>query len=162
MKFDKMTDLTVRRAVVDDTESIAVFNERMAWETERLTLEAQRLRQGVREVLSNPAKGFYLVAEAGGALAGQLLITFEWSDWRNGAFWWIQSVYVGEAFRRTGVFRALFAEVERLASLDPGVCGLRLYVEQDNERAQHTYRSLGMTTTRYRVMEIDRVFTRGD
>ena len=157
-----MNDLVVRLGRLDDTETLAHFNELMAWETEHLKLDPERIRAGVRQVLAEPAKGFYLVAESRGAIAGQLMVTYEWSDWRNGNFWWIQSVYVDAKFRRAGVFRTLYAEVERLAKLDPGVCGIRLYVEQDNERAQRTYSALGMTTTPYRMLEVDYVIRRTD
>jgi ribosomal protein S18 acetylase RimI-like enzyme len=95
------------------------------------------------------------VAELDGRVVGQLMVTYEWSDWRNGAFWWIQSVYVLPEARRCGAFSALYSHVERLAKATPGVCGLRLYVELANERAQATYRRCGMTDAGYRVMEAD-------
>ncbi|MCC6588599.1 MAG: GNAT family N-acetyltransferase [Bryobacterales bacterium] len=155
-----MNDLAVRQGRVEDAETLAHFNELMAWETERLKLDPQRIRAGVRQVLAQPAKGFYLVAELDGTIAGQLMVTYEWSDWRNGNFWWIQSVYVDAKFRRAGVFRALYAEIERLAKLDTSVCGIRLYVEQDNEKAQHTYQALGMVSTPYRILEVDYVIRR--
>lgn len=155
-----MTDVAIRRGSIDDAETLARFNELMAWETEHLRLDPQRIRAGVRRVLSEPERGFYLVAEIGGAVVGQLMVTYEWSDWRNGNFWWIQSVYVEQAYRRSGVFRALYREVERLAGENAEVCGIRLYVEQDNTRAQQTYSSLGMSTTPYRVLEVDFVVKR--
>lgn len=101
------------------------------------------------------------MAEADGTLAGQLLITYEWSDWRNGTFWWIQSVYVAEKFRSNGIFRALFNHVETLARARKDVCGLRLYMEAHNERARKAYARLGLKQTDYQVFEIDFVLEQG-
>jgi ribosomal protein S18 acetylase RimI-like enzyme len=151
---------TVRRARPEDAAAIAGYNAAMALETENLELDRERLLAGVRRVLADAAKGFYLVAEDSGRVAGQLMITYEWSDWRNADFWWIQSVYVHPEARRGGVFAALYAEAERLAR-DTGACGLRLYVERDNERAQRIYESKGMARTAYEMFEIDFVLGRG-
>jgi GNAT superfamily N-acetyltransferase len=148
-------NFSIRLAAPGDAETIARFNQAMAQETEGRQLDFERLRRGVQAVLSDPSKGRYWVAEIDGRLAGQLLITFEWSDWRNGAFWWIQSVYVDPAFRRRGVFRALYQHVARQARQAPDVCGLRLYVEQDNRRAQAAYERLGMHPAPYRIYEVD-------
>jgi len=132
----------------------------MALETENLELDEYRLREGVRAVLDNPERGFYLVAELNGKHAGQMLITFEWSDWRNGVFWWIQSVYTTPDSRRRGVFRCLYRHAESLAKKRGGVCGLRLYVEAHNHRAQAIYRKCGMNETPYRMLEVDYVISR--
>ncbi len=148
-----MAELTLRRANPADAATIAEFNRRLAWESERITLDAATLFAGVTAGLADPHKGFYTVAERDGAIVGQTLVTFEWSDWRNGWFWWIQSVYVREDARRGGVFRSLYKHLERLASEDPAVIGLRLYVEANNDRAKSTYRSLGMTDTTYGLLE---------
>jgi GNAT superfamily N-acetyltransferase len=148
-------NFSIRLAAPGDAETIARFNQAMAQETEGRQLDFERLRRGVQAVLSDPSKGRYWVAEIDGRLAAQLLITFEWSDWRNGAFWWIQSVYVDPAFRRRGVFRALYEHVARQARQAPDVCGLRLYVEQDNRRAQAAYERLGMHPAPYRIYEVD-------
>ena len=110
---------------------------------------------GVRALLEDPAKGTYLIAETNGTAIGQLLITYEWSDWRNGNFWWIQSLYVVESFRGKGVFRALFQRVHELAKARPEVCGLRLYMDADNARARQAYHRLGWQPTRYELFEID-------
>lgn len=150
----------IRPATAADAETIARFNAAMARETEGLELDLDRLRQGVQAVFADPSRGRYWVAELDGRMAGQMLITFEWSDWRNGAFWWIQSVYVDPSCRARGVFRALYEHVERLARAEPGVCGLRLYVEQHNERAQQAYLRLGMKPTPYRIFEVDFVLHR--
>jgi GNAT superfamily N-acetyltransferase len=104
-------------------------------------------------VLADPQRGFYLVAEQAANAVGCLLVTREWSDWRNGDWWWLQSVYVTPAARRTGVFRALHAEVARRARTTEGVVGLRLYVERDNHAAQATYAALGLVETHYRLLE---------
>jgi ribosomal protein S18 acetylase RimI-like enzyme len=145
--------LTIRRATAADEGVLVEFNAALAWETEHKRLRPEVLTAGVRAVFADPAKGFYTVAEEGGTVVGQMMVTFEWSDWRNGWFWWVQSVYVREDARRNGVFRALYKEIETQAAADPTVIGIRLYVESDNTRAQATYRALGMTTTTYGVME---------
>ena len=130
-------------------------NLRLALETERRQLDPATVAAGVKALLADAAKGIYFVAEADGQPVGQLLITREWSDWRNGDFWWIQSVFVLEAFRGQGVFRALFQHVEALARARTDVCGLRLYVEANNSRAQDAYRRLGLTKTDYELFETD-------
>ncbi len=147
--------MNIRKAHSADVTVIADFNARLAWETERLTLDAKTVRAGVRAVLKDPTKGTYFVAEHQDAVIGQLLITYEWSDWRNGNFWWIQSVYVAAEQRQSGVFRTLFAHVQALAQSSDDVCGLRLYVEKHNHRAQRAYAKLSMTKTPYEVFEID-------
>lgn len=147
--------MKIRNARLTDAAIIADFNTRLAWETEQLKLDAKTILRGVRAVLKDATKGTYFVAEHEGAVIGQLLITSEWSDWRNGNFWWIQSVYVAAAQRQSGVFRALFDHVQKLALARREVCGLRLYVEQNNQRAQRTYTKLGMTKTYYEVFETD-------
>lgn len=150
------THIRVRDAYPTDVETLAAANAAMALETEHKTLDPQTVRLGVAAALNDPTHGRYFVAESGsGAVVGQLMVTFEWSDWRNGQFWWIQSVYVDPPARRNGVFKALYGHVERLARSSPGVCGLRLYVEHDNTAAQRTYRRCGMVEAGYRVMEVD-------
>jgi GNAT superfamily N-acetyltransferase len=143
----------VRSARSSDRQAIVEFNAAMALETEEKILDPDVLAAGVAAVFDEPGRGFYLVAESDGAIAGCLMITFEWSDWRNGNWWWLQSVYIDPNFRRRGVFRALYAEIERRAGITPGVVGVRLYVERDNTRAQQTYASLGMHETKYRMYE---------
>jgi ribosomal protein S18 acetylase RimI-like enzyme len=108
---------------------------------------------GVEVLLANPDRGFYLVAEQGGLVVGALMVTFEWSDWRNGLFWWIQSVYVRPESRRDGILSSLYQFVKSRAEKEPEVCGLRLYVEQENVGAQKAYDALGMTRTRYEMYE---------
>ena len=147
--------IIVRPARADDAGDIARFNLAMAQETEAKALDPGRLRAGVDAVLADARHGFYLVAEIDGANAGCLMVTYEWSDWRNGQWWWLQSVYVPEEYRRRGVFRALHAEAERRARATPGVIGMRLYVERENVNAQSTYARLGMHDSGYRLYECE-------
>jgi ribosomal protein S18 acetylase RimI-like enzyme len=151
-------NVTIRMARPSDADVIAAANAAMAWETEALRLDPGRLGEGVRALLRDPARGFYLVAEDAGRVVGQLMITTEWSDWRNGNFWWIQSVHVAPEHRRRGVFRSLYAAIEARARADASCCGLRLYVERHNERAKATYAALGMQAACYELFEVD--FTR--
>jgi ribosomal protein S18 acetylase RimI-like enzyme len=143
--------LDVRNATAADIDLLVQFNAAMARETEAKVLDPAVLRAGVAAVLAEAHRGFYLIAELAGEVAGCLMITYEWSDWRNGDWWWLQSVYVRPEHRRAGVFRALYAEVERLAAARADVVGVRLYVERDNAHAQRTYESLGMREDLYRM-----------
>jgi len=147
--------LTIRTADPSDVERLARFNERMAAETEDKDLDAETVRAGVRSMIETPNRGFYLLAERGGKVVGSLMITTEWSDWRNGTFWWIQSVYVRPVARRQGVYASLHSEVTSRAEAAGDVCGIRLYVEKDNQAARETYAALGMTETSYRMYEED-------
>jgi ribosomal protein S18 acetylase RimI-like enzyme len=155
-----LTEIIVRSATMEDAEFLVRGNAQLALETESHSLDIDRLRSGVHAVFDDTRRGFYLIAEANGTRVGQMMITYEWSDWRNGVFWWIQSVYTAPEFRRRGVFRALYAQAEALAQQDSFVCGLRLYVEGKNERAQTTYRRCGMHETAYRMFEVDNVLPR--
>jgi len=148
-----MNSLLVRSATREDIATLADYNAAMAWETERKRLDRVTLEHGIAAVFDDSRLGYYLVAEHDGAAAGALLVTFEWSDWRNGDWWWIQSVYVPEHARRKGVFRALYREVERRSLATAGVVGLRLYVEWENTRAQETYASLGMQQAHYHMFQ---------
>jgi len=143
----------VRSASAADHAIIVSFNRRMAAETEGKTLDPAVLEAGVRQALADPARCLYFIAELSGTPVGQTMVTFEWSDWRNGFFWWIQSVYVEESARRRGVFRALHRHIRDLALARPDTCGLRLYVHHDNTRALETYRHLGMTVSDYLLCE---------
>ncbi len=146
-------NLSIREATPADAEIIADFNSRIALETEGMHLPPKVVKPGVRALLADRSKGRYWVAETDSRVVGQIMVTYEWSDWRNGMIWWIQSVYVHGEYRRSGVFSTLYRHVESLARQDPQVCGIRLYVERGNARAQRTYESLGMTRTDYRVMQ---------
>ncbi|MEM7244886.1 MAG: GNAT family N-acetyltransferase [Acidobacteriota bacterium] len=148
------SSLVLRAAREDDDQTLAAFNAALAQETEDKTLPAERLLAGVRALLADPSRGFYVVAERDGEAVGQIMVTTEWSDWRNGFFWWIQSVYVAPEARRQGVYSALHREVERRAR-DESACGIRLYVERENTGAQATYRRLGMSPTVYELYEVE-------
>lgn len=144
----------LRDAAARDHARLVAFNQAMAQETEGKTLDPALLSPGVQRVLDDEAAGRYFVAvDADDVVVGQLMITTEWSDWRNGIFYWIQSVYVDPAWRRRGVYRALHEYVVARARAAGNVVGVRLYVEVDNARAKATYENLGMKKT-YDVMEL--------
>jgi ribosomal protein S18 acetylase RimI-like enzyme len=145
--------LTLRPATPADVPVIVAFNEALAFESENTRLDSEVLAAGVRAMFDDPTRGFYTLAERNGEIVGQIMVTYEWSDWRNGWFWWIQSVYVRDDARRGGVFRALYREIERRATADPTVIGLRLYFDRDNTKAQATYIALGMVQKSYDMME---------
>ncbi len=149
----------IRPACSDDADTIVQFNSAMALETENRRLDLSILRAGALSFLASPEYGFYIVAElpevSGHKPVGQLMVTYEWSDWRNGLFWWIQSVYVAPDRRRLGVFRALHGHIVAKAKADPKVCGIRLYVEQQNHRAQRVYQRVGLSPSAYTVYEQD-------
>ncbi|MDD3622750.1 MAG: N-acetyltransferase [Methanofollis sp.] len=147
--------VTLRPAHLADAWVIAEYNIAMALETEGKVLDPETVRKGVAAVLSDPAKGFYLLAESGGQVVGQAMVTFEWSDWRDGVFWWLESVYVLPDFRRRGVFACLFRALEAEGRARPGVVGLRLYVDHENLAAQETYRHLGMAASNYALYELE-------
>jgi ribosomal protein S18 acetylase RimI-like enzyme len=142
----------IRPARPADAPFIVDANCRMALETEDLALDRPTVELGVAAVLQDSTKGLYFLAEQAGRPLGQLMVTFEWSDWRNGNLWWLQSVYVVPEFRRRGVFTALYQHLRALAD-ESGAAGVRLYVEENNTIAQQTYRRLGMDMSHYRVME---------
>ncbi len=145
--------MLIRKGIPKDTEALVAFNQAMAQETEGLALDSDTLSRGVSTLLENPAKGFYLVAEIEGEIAGSLMVTFEWSDWRAADNYWIQSVYIKPEHRQKGIYRALYQEVKTLAEKQGGAASFRLYVEQENTRAQQTYQSLGMSQSHYLMYE---------
>jgi len=147
--------LRIRPATIADLDTVVAFNAAMARETEGKLLPTEVLSSGVRRALMDHSICRYFVAEASGTVIGQTMITLEWSDWRNGFFWWIQSVYVHPDHRRRGVFRALHHHIRDLARREPDVCGLRLYAHRENSRALATYRRLGMHACEYVVCEED-------
>jgi GNAT superfamily N-acetyltransferase len=144
--------ISIRPATPEDHPHIVAFNQSMARETEGRELDPSVVAAGVARLLQTPEFGFYMIAEVDGDIAGCLMITYEWSDWRNGLFWWIQSVYVAPGFRRRGVYRALHGCVRSMAETRNS-CGLRLYVEKNKDRAQRTYSTLGMRETHYKMFE---------
>jgi GNAT superfamily N-acetyltransferase len=147
--------INIREAELGDSEVIARFNVALARESEGLALDPAVVRQGVKALLGDRRKGIYFVAGAVGAVIGQVLITTEWSDWRNGDIWWLQSVYVQEEFRRRGVFKMLLAHVLEQARRQRQVCSVRLYMDADNATARQAYRRLGMKQTKYVVFETE-------
>lgn len=148
-------DIKVRPATTSDVDALLGFNAALARETEGKTLDPARLRQGLDALLRHDDRGFYTVAEVAGQVVGQMLITYEWSDWRNGYFWWIQSVYVAANYRRRGIYRALHDHIRVEAEKRGDVCGLRLYVERENRVAQQVYTSMDMRRAPYDLYEID-------
>lgn len=144
--------LVIREADQDDAERIVLFNQAMARETEGRELDRKTLVKGVESLLKDPARGRYFVAVKGDEVVGQVMITTEWSDWRNGMVWWLQSVYVSKRHRREGVYRRLHQHVRETA-LSERVLGIRLYVERDNLAAQETYRALRMVPSQYLMYE---------
>ena len=145
--------MNIRLAERDDIQALVGFNQAMALETEGKKLEASVLTPGVAAVFEDANKGFYVVAEDGGSVVGGLLITYEWSDWRNNWFWWIQSVYILPEFRGRSIYRAMYAFLKQSAETRGGVCGFRLYVEKENVHAQKVYEQLGMHESHYLAYE---------
>ncbi|OED35542.1 GNAT family N-acetyltransferase [Chromatiales bacterium (ex Bugula neritina AB1)] len=148
-----MQDFAIRRATPDDINTISDFNRAMAYETEDKDLLEKIIKRGVSRLMQRPEYGFYVVAEKADEVVGTLMITTEWSDWRDGLFWWIQSVYVSPSFRRRGVYQQMYSFIKIQASDNPDVCGFRLYVEKNNTIAQQTYQALGMEETDYLLYE---------
>jgi GNAT superfamily N-acetyltransferase len=159
--MSKHVNVKIRRATVADIDMIGMFNAALAKETEARTLDASNLRSGVESILQDPSKGWYAVAEsfsepARSKVVGQILITYEWSDWRNGHFWWLQSLYVDQPYRQQGVFRQLYEYVyEQAHTNSEKVCGFRLYVERENYQAHQAYARIGFQETPYRMHEIE-------
>jgi GNAT superfamily N-acetyltransferase len=142
-----------RRAHLDDLQHIVDFQLAMAWETEELRLDRKVCAEGVRAVFEKPSHGVFYVAESDARVVGVTLTTYEWSDWRNGVVWWIQSVYVLPEFRRQGIYSGIYAHIRSLAEADSSVRGIRLYVDRRNTSAQEVYTRLGMNGEHYQVFE---------
>ncbi|HET6655995.1 MAG TPA: GNAT family N-acetyltransferase [Gammaproteobacteria bacterium] len=150
-----MTDIAIRRATPADLEPIVAANVAMALETEQKALDRATVTAGVAAQLADPARGLYYVAERDGRIVGQLALTWEWSDWRNGTFWWIQSVHVAAEYRRRGIYAMLYRHVSEEARRHDGVAGLRLYVDKANSGALAVYKRLGMRVAHYDMLEVD-------
>jgi len=151
-------DIVVRKAGLEDAETIANLNAKIAEETEGRKIDKDVALEGVEAVIKDPHKGFYLVAEKRSIpvrIVGQLLITFEWSDWRNKYFWWIQSVYVDKKYRNKKIFSRLYGRVVEMAKYRKDVSGLKLYVEKHNEAAKKAYEALGLKRTFYEMYELE-------
>jgi ribosomal protein S18 acetylase RimI-like enzyme len=147
-----LSEIVIRMAEESDLHALVKFNQCMAQETEQKKLDQNVLTKGVAALIADKNRGFYLVAQLDNQLLGSLMVTTEWSDWRNGTFWWIQSVYIMPDFRRQGIYANLYQQVKSLAR-SQDVCGFRLYVEKDNMVAQKTYESLGMSASHYLMYE---------
>ncbi len=148
--------MKIRKATIGDTDIIAEYNYRLAKETENKMLDKAVLKAGVGKLLEDENKGVYYVCEIDGKVVGQIMYTYEWSDWRNGLFLWIQSVYVDAGFRKQGVFKALYNAIKVMCDNSEGIAGLRLYVEKENDDAQRTYEALGMKASGYLIYEYEK------
>jgi len=144
--------MIIRKAIIEDASVIIDFQQKMAWETEGMTLKPEIINNGVNGVFANPSRGQYWVSEENGEIIASLLITYEWSDWRNSNVWWFQSVYVLPEWRRKGIFRSMYSKIKQEAD-NNNIAGLRLYVETNNTAAQKTYEALGMQCEHYRMYE---------
>jgi GNAT superfamily N-acetyltransferase len=148
-----MREITYRDALPADRDAIVGFQIAMARETEEVELDRDVCTRGVEAVFADPSLGRYFVAESEGSVAASLLITYEWSDWRNGTVWWIQSVYVRPENRRQRIYAGLYAHVKKMVESRADVRGIRLYVDRRNADAQHVYARLGMNGEHYQVFE---------
>jgi GNAT superfamily N-acetyltransferase len=145
--------MTIRKGKTEDIAIIARFQQAMALETEKITLDQDILLKGISAIFDDPSKGQYFVAEASGQVVASLMTTYEWSDWRNSTVWWLQSVYVIPEFRRKGIFRKMYAFIKAEVESNPGVSGIRLYMVTSNHKAASTYEAVGMDGNRYRMFE---------
>lgn len=145
--------MNIRLAQKEDVASLVEFNQAMALETEGKNLTPEILHSGVKAVFDDSKKGFYVVAENAGEIVGGLMITYEWSDWRNAWFWWIQSVYILPEYRGQRIYQMLYEFVKSKAEESKDVCGFRLYVEKENKRAQKVYEKTGMQSSYYLMYE---------
>jgi predicted GNAT family acetyltransferase len=145
--------IIIRKAVVKDITRIVEFQQKMAFETESLRLDPEVLLKGVESVFADPTKGFYLVTETDQTIVACTLLTPEWSDWRNGTFLWIQSVYVEPNYRKKGIYSKMYSYVKNLVLNSPEYLGLRLYVVMNNKSAQEVYSRTGMDGDHYKLYE---------
>jgi GNAT superfamily N-acetyltransferase len=145
--------MEIREAKLEDADALIEFNQAMALETEGKRLDPEKIAAGVKAVFRDDRRGFYLVAEDAGEIVGGLMVTYEWSDWRNAWFWWIQSVYVVPQARGRQLYSAMYDRVKEMAAANGDVCGFRLYVETENDRAQRVYGKVGMQKSHYLMFE---------
>ena len=145
--------ITIRKATIADIPFLVAFQQKLAQETENVTLDNVILHKGMQAMFDDPSKGFYNVVEDNGVVIGCHMITYEWSDWRNGLVWWLQSVYVIESYRKQGIFKLVYENIVRIIQNDPSLIGLRLYVDKTNARAMKVYESMGMNGEHYTVYE---------
>ena len=145
--------ITIRKATIADIPFLVAFQQKLAQETENVTLDNAVLHKGMQAMFDDPSKGFYNVVEDNGVVIGCHMITYEWSDWRNGLVWWLQSVYVIESYRKQGIFKLMYENIVRIIRNDSSLIGLRLYVDKTNARAMKVYESMGMNGEHYTVYE---------
>ena len=145
--------ISIRKATINDISVLIDFQQRLADESEGIKLHAAVLRQGMLAMFEDVSKGQYFIAEEDSEIVGCHMITYEWSDWRNGMVWWLQSVYVKESHRKKGIFKKMFENLIGTMNNDPFIIGLRLYVDKTNTRAQKVYASMGMNGEHYTVFE---------
>ncbi len=145
--------ITIRKATIADIPFLVAFQQKLAQETENVTLDNVILHKGMQAMFDDPSKGFYNVVEDNGVVIGCHMITYEWSDWRNGLVWWLQSVYVIESYRKQGIFKLMYENIVRIIQNDSSLIGLRLYVDKTNARAMKVYESMGMNGEHYTVYE---------
>jgi len=153
--YENSSSIKIRKAQIEDLETIVKFNYNLAKQTENKELDLEILTKGVQAILSDSAKGQYYVYVIDDKVVGQIMHTSEWSDWRNGTFLWVQSVYVDEEHRRKGIFKELYNYVKQICDNDEDIAGIRLYVEKDNLNAKATYKSLGMDECNYHMYEYE-------
>ena len=146
----------IRKANLNDIETISKFNYNLAYETENKKLDINILKKGVENLIKDNSKGQYYVYIADEKIVGQIMYTYEWSDWRNKMFLWVQSVYVDKEYRQMGVFKSLYNHVKSFCDNDDSIGGIRLYVEKQNKNAQNTYKSLGMIECEYDMYEYEK------
>ena len=155
--YENSSSIKIRKAKIEDLETIVKFNYNLAKETEDKELDLEILTKGVRAILNDSAKGQYYVYVIDNKVVGQIMHTYEWSDWRNGMLLWVQSVYVDSEYRRKGIFKELYNYVKNLCDEDNGIAGIRLYVEKENFNAKATYKSLGMEECNYHMYEYEQI-----
>lgn len=148
--------MKIRMAHENDLEIITGFNYNLAYETEDKKLDKDILTNGVKAILLDETKGVYYVCEVDGKVVGQIMYTYEWSDWRNGTFIWVQSVYVHKDYRGKGIFKALYNKVKEICDNNEEYVGIRLYVERENYNAQKTYQKIGMSECNYYMYEYEK------
>lgn len=146
----------IRKANLNDIETISKFNYNLAYETENKKLDMNILKKGVENLIKDNSKGQYYVYIADEKIVGQIMYTYEWSDWRNKMFLWVQSVYVDKEYRQMGVFKSLYNHVKSFCDNDDSIGGIRLYVEKQNKNAQNIYKSLGMIECEYDMYEYEK------
>jgi GNAT superfamily N-acetyltransferase len=145
--------IQIRKAIQEDANTIVDFQVKMAKETENLELERNIVEKGVEAVFNDSGKGLYFVAEENNIVVASLMITYEWSDWRNGLVYWIQSVYVVDNYRKKGVFRLMYEHIKTKVSQDESLRGIRLYVDKTNTKAINVYNRIGMNGEHYQLFE---------